>query len=377
MDEPDRYEQAVTIIRQAIENSRYRALQAGNAELLSLYYGIGKYISENTRSGAWGSDAIGQIAKRLQKDLPGLRGFSESNIKNMRQFYEEWRSYVNRQPSAGDLELSSNTLLLEIRQPIAGDLDWKEFLTISFSHHMEIISKVKDYAERIFYIHQCAIHAWNKFTLRDYIRSDLYHNRGSLPNNFDLALSSSQYAIKATKAFKENYLLDFINIENLGDPEEDIDERVVEKEIVRNIKDFIIRFGTDFVFMGNQYRIEAAGEELFIDLLFFNRELNCMVAVDLKAGKFRPSYLGQMTTYLTVLDDTVRKAHENPSIGLILCRDMNKAFVDYVIRDYAKPLGVATYSTTKDMSEKMKNALPDPEELKRLVLAQNVVEDKE
>lgn len=104
MNEPDRYEQAVTIIRQAIENSRYRALQAGNAELLSLYYGIGKYISENTRSGAWGSDAIGQIAKRLQKDLPGLRGFSGSNIKNMRQFYEEWRSYVNRQPSAGDLE---------------------------------------------------------------------------------------------------------------------------------------------------------------------------------------------------------------------------------------------------------------------------------
>ena len=165
-------------------------------------------------------------------------------------------------------------------------------------------------------------------------------------------------------------------LENLGEPEEDIDERVVEKEIVSNIKDFIIRFGTDFVFMGNQYRIEAAGEEMFIDLLFFNRELNCMVAVDLKSGKFRPSYLGQMTTYLTVLDDTVRKAHENPSIGLILCRDMNKAFVDYVIRDYAKPLGVATYSTTKDMSEKMKNALPDPEELKRLVLAQNA-EDKE
>ena len=376
MNELDKYEHAVAIIRQAIENSRYRALKAGNAELLSLYYGIGKYVSENTRIGAWGTDAIKRIAKRLQQDLPGLRGFSETNIKYMRLFYDAWEPYVNRQPSADDLEVSCNELLLEIRQPVTDELDWKEFLTISFSHHMEIISKVKDYDERIFYIHQCAVHAWSKFTLRDYIRSDLYHNRGSLPNNFDLALSSSQYAIKAAKAFKENYLLDFINIENLGESEEDIDERVVEKEIVRNIKDFIIRFDTDFVFMGNQYRIEAAGEEMFIDLLFFNRELNCMVAVDLKAGKFRPSYLGQMTTYLTVLDDTVKKPHENPSIGLILCRDMNKAFVDYVIRDYAKPLGVATYSTTKDMSEKMKNALPDPEELKRLVLTQNV-EDEE
>lgn len=372
MNELDKCEHAVIVIRQAIENSRYRALKAGNAELLSLYYGIGKYISENTRSGKWGTDAIKRIAKRLQQELPGLRGFSESNIKNMRKFYEEWRPYVNRQPPAGDFEVSSNALLLEIHQPMAGDLDWKEFLAISFSHHIEIISKVKDYDERIFYIHQCVVHAWSKFTLRDYIRSDLYHNKGSLPNNFDLSLTSSQYAIRAAKAFKENYLLDFINIENLGEPEEDVDERIIEKEIVRNIKDFIIRFGTDFVFMGNQYRIEVAGEEMFIDLMFFNRELNCMVAVDLKAEKFRPSYLGQMTTYLTVLDDTVKKPHENPSTGLVLYRDMNKAFVDYVIRDYAKPLGVATYSTTKNMSEKMKNALPDTEELKRLVLAQNV-----
>ena len=176
-----------------------------------------------------------------------MRGFSETNIKYMRLFYDAWEPYVNRQPSADDLELSSNSLLLEIHQPLAGDLDWKEFLAISFSHHMEIISKVKNYNERIFYIHQCAVHAWSKFTLRDYIRSDLYHNRGSLPNKFDLALPSSQYAIKATKAFKENYLLDFINIENLGEPEEDIDERVVEKEIVSNIimgisRLFMLRF---------------------------------------------------------------------------------------------------------------------------------------
>lgn len=130
----------------------------------------------------------------------------------MRLFYDAWMQYVNRQPSADDLKVSSNELLFGIRQPATGDLDWKEFLTISFSHHMEIISKVKDYDERIFYIHQCAIHAWNKFTLHDYIQSDLYHNRGSLPNNFDLALSSSQYAIKATKAFKKTiYLISSIS----------------------------------------------------------------------------------------------------------------------------------------------------------------------
>ncbi len=367
MDEIIKYGHAVAIIKQAIEESRYRAAKAGNSEMLSLYYGIGKYVSENTRNGSWGTDAIRSISNQLQKALPGLRGYSESNIKNMRQFYEEWRPFVNRQPSADDLEVDGKCLLTEIRQPSAGELDWNEFLSLGFSHHMEIISKTKDYNERIFYIHHCSIHAWNKYTLREYIKADLYQNRSSLPNNFDQALSPAQYAIKATKTFKENYFLDFINIENLGEPEEEIDERVIENEIVKNIKDFIVHFGTDFIFMGNQYRIEIAGEEMFIDLLFFNRELNCMVAVELKNGKFKPIYLDQLNTYLSVLDDTVKKPHENPSIGLILCKDMNKPFVDYVIRDYDKPMGVATYYTSKDMSEKMRKALPDVKDLKHLL----------
>ncbi len=258
-------------------------------------------------------------------------------------------------------------LLAEIRQPVADEINWNEFLSLSFSHHVEIILKTQSIEERRFYIHECSVHAWNKYTLRDYIKSGLYQNRASLPNNFDATLSDTQYAIKATKAFKENYLLDFINIENLGEPDEDADERVIETEIVKNIRDFIIRFGTDFIFMGNQYRIEIAGEEMFIDLLFFNRELNCLVAVELKSGKFKAPYLGQLNTYLSVLDDTVKKVHENPSVGLILCKDMNRSFVDYVIRDYDKPLGVATYKTSKDMSEEMKRALPDINELKRIL----------
>lgn len=367
MNEIINYEHAVDVIKQAIEHSRYRALSAGNSEMLSLYYGIGKYVSENTRSGAWGTDAIRQISQQLQKELPGLRGYSESNIKNMRQFYEEWCPFVNRQPSAGDLEVDGKKLLLAVRQPMAGEINWDEFLSIGFSHHMEIIAKTKDIAERKFYIHECAIRAWDKYTLRDYIKSGLYQNTTSYPNNFDKTLSDTMYVIKATKAFKENYLLDFINIENLGEPDEDTDERVIETEIVKNIRDFIIRFGTDFIFMGNQYRIEIAGEEMFIDLLFFNRELNCLVAVELKSGKFKASYLGQLNTYLSILDDTVKKPHENPSVGLILCKDMNKSFVDYVIRDYEKPLGVATYKTSKDMSENMKKALPDINELKRIL----------
>ena len=146
--------------------------------------------------------------------------------------------------------------------------------------------------------------------------------------------------------------------------------RNCEEQGSEQLQEFIIRFGTDFIFMGNQYRIEVAGEEMFIDLLFFNRELNCLVAVELKTGKFKPSYLGQLNTYLTILDDKVKKHHENPSVGLILCKDMNKAFVDYVIRDYDKPLGVATYKTYKDMSDEMKKALPDVDDLRELLISE-------
>ena len=143
MNEMVEYGHAVTVIKQAIEESRYRAAKAGNSEMLSLYYGIGKYVSENTRNGHWGTDAIRSISIQLQKALPGLRGYSESNIKNMRQFYEEWQPFVNRQPSAGGNEVDGKYLLMEIRQPSAGELDWNEFLSLGFSHHMEIISKPK------------------------------------------------------------------------------------------------------------------------------------------------------------------------------------------------------------------------------------------
>ena len=363
---PD-YSHAVEVIKSAVEQSRYRALQAGNSELLSLYYGIGRYVSENTRNGAWGTDAIKQISAKLQKELPGLRGFSETNIKYMRLFYEAWAPFVNRQPAADDLEVDGKRLLSVIRQPMADDMDWSKFLSIGFNHHIEIITKVKDVDARIFYIHECAARAWNKYTLREYIKSGLYEGSASLPNNFDSAISDSKFAVKATKAFKENYLLDFINLEDLGESDEDIDERVIENQIVKNIKDFILRFGADFIFIGNQYRIEVAGEEIFIDLLFFNRELNSLVAVELKAGKLKASYLGQLNTYLSVLDDTVRKPHENPSIGIILCRDVNKSFADYIIRDYDKPLGVATYKTSKDMSDDLLKALPPVNELKKLL----------
>ena len=367
MDINQNYREAVKSIKEAILRSQYRAAASVNKEQLSLYYGIGRYVSENSRTGFWGKGAIEQISSLLQKELPGLRGFSVSNIKNMRIFYEAWESVLNRQPLADDLVLDEKLLLVEIRQPLADEFNWSDFLSIGFSHHTEIISKAKTLEARLFYIHECATRYWSKYTLRDYLKTDLYSHRGTFPNNFAQALPDTKQALKAVCSFKDEYLLDFINVEELNEQEEDLDEKIVEKAIVANVKKFIMTFGQDFSFIGNQYRMEVAGEEMFIDLLFFNRELNSLVAVELKSGKFRTSYLGQLNTYLSALDTYIRKPHENPSIGIILCREMNQTFVEFAVRDYNKPMGVATYHASKDMPERLRNALPDIEDLRKLL----------
>ena len=367
MDINQNYREAVKTIKEAILRSQYRAAASVNKEQLSLYYGIGRYVSENSRTGFWGKGAIEQISSLLQKELPGLRGFSATSIRNMRIFYEEWDKVLNHQPLADDLALNEKLLLVEIHQPVAGEFNWSDFLSIGFSHHTEIISKAKTLEARLFYIHKCAIRYWSKYTLRDYLKADLYSHRGTLPNNFAQTLPDTKQALKAVCSFKDEYLLDFINVEELDEQEEDLDEKIVEKAIVANVKKFIMTFGQDFSFIGNQYRMEVAGEEMFIDLLFFNRELNSLVAVELKSGKFRTSYLGQLNTYLSALDTYIRKPHENPSIGIILCREMNQTFVEFAVRDYNKPMGVATYRASKDMPERLRNALPDIEDLKKLL----------
>lgn len=183
---------------------------------------------------------------------------------------------------ATEIEVNENLLLMAIRPPVAAEFNRTEFLSIGFSHHIEILSKTSSLEARLFYIHECATRFWSKYTLRDYLKADLYGKQGTMPNNFPQAMPDAKQALKAIGVFKDEYLLDYINVEQLDEKEQDLDERVLEHAIVAHIKKFIMTVGHDFSFIGNQYRVEVAGEELFIDLLFFNRELNALVAIDLK-----------------------------------------------------------------------------------------------
>lgn len=369
------YKQAVSVIKEAILHSQYRAAKMVTGEELSLNFGIGAYVSNRSRQEKWGTSIIESISEQLRRELPGLRGFSARSIRNMRTFYEYWTQYLIWQPSAAKLQLSINQDTIDIDcfslqkwSPVAAEINRDEFLGISFSHHLEILQKTKDIQEVLFYIHQTVLHKWDKYDLRNRLKEGLYQKQSAAANNF-LQTMPVNDARKAVGMFKDEYLLDYINIDEMEvDKPEDIDERVIEKAIVRNIKQFIMTFGRDFAYIGNQYHLEIFGEELFPDLLFLNRELNCMVVVELKKGAFKPAYIGQLQTYMKVLDDKVRKPHENPTIGILLCKSANKAFVEYVIRDYTHPMGVATYKTAEDMSEELRKALPDMDEMRKLLI---------
>lgn len=372
------YKQAVSVIKEAILHSQYRAAKMVTGEELSLNFGIGAYVSNRSRQEKWGMSIIDSISEQLRRELPGLRGFSARNIRNMRTFYEYWKQFLIWQPSAAKLQLSINQNTIDIEcfslqkwSPVAIEINREEFLGISFSHHLEILQKTKDIQEVLFYIHQTVLHKWDKYDLRNRLKEGLYQKQGAAANNF-LQTMPVNDARKAVGMFKDEYLLDYINVEEMEvDNPEDVDEKVIEQAIVRNIKKFIMTFGRDFAYIGNQYHLEIFGEELFPDLLFLNRELNCMVVVELKKGAFKPAYIGQLQTYMKVLDDKVRKPHENPTIGILLCKSSNKAFVEYVIRDYNSPMGVATYKTAEDMSEELRNALPDMDEMRKLITENN------
>lgn len=371
------YAEAVRIIKEAILRSQYRAASVVNKEQLSLYYGIGCYVSKNSREGFWGKGAIESISRQLQNELPGLRGFSAANIKFMRQFYETWcedlKSLIAVSGIGDDNSLTAvseidTQLLMPCENPQKEDFDITSFLGLGFTHHMIIVRKARTLAERLFYIRQTLTNKWSKEVLTARIEDDLFNHQGEIANNFIQKIPDARQSLKAIGMFKDEYLLDFINVEELGERDkEDIDERVVEQEIIHNIKKFILTFGRDFAFVGNQYKLEVYGVEHFPDLIFFNRELNALVVIELKKGAFKSSYLGQLCTYLRLVDDQMRKAHENPSIGIVLCKSADKKYVEYVIQDYDKPLGVATYKTSDEMPEKLKQALPDIEELKNLL----------
>lgn len=363
-------------LKQHIIQSRYMAARLVNREQLVLYYRTGKSLSEKVSAKKWGARVLAKIAEDLQQQLPGLKGFSHSNMKNMRQFYEDYNTTTFGQLLTGQMDISSGSLEAKATDLPIGQLPTVQldgrivevsvhefqqmFMGVSFTHHMILLNKCKRLDERYFYIYQAAAGFWTVSFLQQQIGSNLFAQRGKLANNFKTALPHTQQAY-ALQVFRDEYLFDFVDMEGFED------ERVFEGKLVADIKNTIMTLGTGFSFIGNQYRVEVDGQEFFIDLLFYNRNLQCLVAFELKKAQFKPEHAGQLNFYLNVLDEKVKLPHENPSIGIILCKQKSNTIVEYAFKNIEKGMGAATFRTTKTLPDTMKGILPSGEDLSKLI----------
>lgn len=377
---PKDFSVAVKEIKLAILQARARAARVSNVEALKLYFFVGGYISKKTRAAKWGSGAIDALSDRLQVELPGLRGFSTSSIKFMRLWYEAWsewfviRYLASNESGRGADDHAGEAFVLEPIRHLASNEFGRDavaaFLSIGFTHHREIIRYCKDPQERWYYIVACAREMWSVESLHSHLRSEDFKHLGTLANNFAKTLSPMVLATRAIRSFKDEYLLDLVNLDNVDARYGyETDERVLSRAMVAEIEKTIAALGgTDFCFMAREKRLVFEDDEFFVDLLFFHRELRSMVAIELKMGDFHPGYLGQLNFYLSALDTLMKKPDENPTIGLLLCEKVNKPVVQLAVRGYSQPIGIATYQALGKIPQPYKALAPVIDGVRRVMV---------
>ncbi len=318
-------------VKSRIVTARIQAIRSVNKELIKLYWDIGKSIVERQKQYKWGNSIVEVLARDLKEAFPEARGFSERNVWNMRRFYEEYKTKP-------------------FLQQLVAEIPW--------GHNLVIMEKVAEAKEREYYIKSSRNFGWSRNVLLNQIKAGAYAlSQKKKVHNFPKALPV-HLAEQADEAIKSVYNLDFLGIAK------PVLERELEKRLVEKVKLFIMELGYGFSFLGNQYRLTLGNNEYFVDLLFFNRRLKCLVALELKTGKFEPEYAGKMDFYLQLLDEQVKLKEENPSIGIILCADKDDIIVEYALRSVKKPVGVSEYYLTKKLPKYLAGKIPDAKTLK-------------
>ena len=330
---PVDYGALLVAVKERVRAAQYQALKAVNKELVGLYWDIGRMIVGRQTDQGWGQAIVERLAADLQKEFPGIKGFSVQNLWYMRQFY---------------LEYHENGKL----QPLVGEIGW--------THNLIVLQRCKDNLEREFYLRMTRKFGWSKNVLIHQIENQSYEKTLLGQTNFDRTLTPELRA-QAKLAVKDEYAFDFLE---LG---AEHSERELERALIARIEDFLRAMGGLFAFVGSQFRLEVEDKEYFIDLLLYHRRLKCLVAVELKIGEFQPEFVGKMQFYLAALDRQVREKGENPSIGIILCKEKNRTIVEYALQDGRKPIGVATYQIVKRLPKELKGQLPGPEEIAKLL----------
>lgn len=327
------YEHLVNDLKELIQKKQYHVLQMINAETINLYWEIGEEIYRRQEENGWGKSIVQVLSKELQKEFPGAKGYSAANLWRMRNFYLTYRN--------------SEKLISMVRE-------------ISWSNNIIIMEKCKDDLQREFYIQMAKRYGWTKRVLINFVEAQTYEKYLLNQTNFDLTLPEER-RMQAKLAVKDEYTFDFAELS----PE--YSEHELEIQLVNNIRVFLIEMGGDFAFVGNQYHLIVGSRDLYIDLLLFHRRLRSLVAIELKIGEFEAEYAGKMQLYLTALDEQIKLPYENPSIGIIICKSKDKTYVEYALKQSNVPIGVATYQLRNLLPEDMKEMLPEPDEIVKLL----------
>jgi len=361
---PAEYAALLRDIKDRIRQAQTRAVLSANAEMVAMYWDIGRMIHARQQDEGWGTGVIPRLSRELRNELPEEKGFSERNIKSMLAFYREYSNPAAILPPPAEqskpLPIVPQTVAQlqpteKVQQPVAqfpNSLLW----AVPWGHHVLLMATVKDLGARAWYMAQTLANGWSRNVLQLMIKSGAADRQGQAITNFDRLLPSPQSDL-VQQTLKDPYIFDFLTLQ------EPFHERELEINLLYQLERFLLELGQGFAFVGRQYPLNVGDRDFAIDLLFYHLKLRCFFVIDLKRGEFKPEYAGKMNFYLGVVDDKLRHEADAPSIGLILCQDRNHIVAEYALRGVDKPVGVSEYELTRALPARLKSALPTVEEI--------------
>jgi predicted nuclease of restriction endonuclease-like (RecB) superfamily len=351
-------------VKGRIQTAQTRAVLAVNAELVRLYWDIGRIIDERQRREGWGAAVIPRLALKLKNELPDLKGFSERNIKRMLAFYRDYpdTGAIGQRPVAQwpaqarvpqpAAQMASSPEVPQPVAPLSEPLLW----TVPWAHHVILMDKVPELPTRRWYMEQTLANGWSRNVLALQIAAGAHTRHGKAVTNFSALLPTPQSDL-AQQALKDPYIFDFLTLT------EPFHERELETALVRHLEKFLLELGQGFAFVGRQFRLDVGDEDFYIDLLFYHLRLRAFVVIDLKKGRFKPEYAGKLNFYCNVVNDRLKHPTDAPTIGLILCQTRDRLLAEYSFAGIDKPIGISTYELTRALPARLESALPTVEEI--------------
>lgn len=370
------YKNWISELKLKVRSAQIKAAMAVNKELILFYWDLGNMLSEKIQSSNWGDKVLENVSKDLKEEFPEMKGFSKTNLKYIKMFYEYFSSNVEISHQAGDQlsgadfqstisDLQGRANIPDIKSHQAGDQLY-DFITnfvahIPWRHIVEIINKSKSFKESLFYIQKTKDNNWSRDVLSLQIKANLFNRAGAAITNFSTTLPEPLSDL-AQQTLKDPYIFDFLQLT------EGYKERDIENQLVNHIKKFLLELGKGFAFVGQQYHLEIAEKDYYIDLLFYHIKLKCYVVIELKNTAFIPEYAGKLNFYLSAVDSLLKENDDKPTIGILLCREKNNLEAEFALRDINKPMGVSEFELTNIIPDNLISSLPTIEELEQNLL---------